>query len=576
MMIAAIALVGLLLAAVFVRYPGLLIIPALALVWRFTRKKHTFTAHGRARFADIDDVKRAGMTGGDGLPVGYIETARPTFWQALNGLFDKRIPDEEACRNMMVSMRKLQRVERRREEVRLNRAVHTAVFAPTGAGKGVSLVIPFLLSNRDSCVVIDPKGENAILTAAARRAMGHEVILLDPFKVVTQEPDTLNPLDAIDNTSDLAVDEIRSLAEAIVVRQGTEHDPHWNDSAEALIAAMIGATCAFLKGDDRSLQSVRALLTDDKERVAATTAMKNSPVWGGMLARMGGQAGQFVERELASVLTTANRHMNFLDTLAVAANTQKSSFNPERLRQGRMTVYLILPPERLRTQTGLLRLWITAMLQACVRGGLDESRRVTLLLDEAASLGVLQQLEDAVDKYRAYGVRCIFVYQAIPQLKKCWRPGMDEALLANTTQVYFGIQEYQTAAHVSKQLGQATIVVASGGTSGGGSSSESMGASPSRSNSANWGHSDSWQQQGRPLMRPEELMTANPRMAITFAPATRPICTYLTRYYERQPGGSRWRGLQTTAEVWLTAALMLLLATLGVWAAATIPIPQWR
>jgi type IV secretion system protein VirD4 len=84
----------------------------------------------------------------------------------------------------------------------------------------------------ESCVVIDFKGENARLTAAHRRAMGHRVVLLDPFQVVTNTPDTFNPLDLIDPASPTALDDCRDIAEALVIRIGEEKDPHWNDSSE--------------------------------------------------------------------------------------------------------------------------------------------------------------------------------------------------------------------------------------------------------------------------------------------------------------------------------------------------------
>ena len=48
------------------------------------------------------------------------------------------------------------------------------------------------------------------------------------------------------------------------------------------------------------------------------------------------------------MMTTTNRFLRFLDTLAVADNTKTSSFNPAELRKGKMTVYLILPPEHMR------------------------------------------------------------------------------------------------------------------------------------------------------------------------------------------------------------------------------------
>ena len=58
---------------------------------------------------------------------------------------------------------------------------HCLTFAPTGAGKGVSVVVPNLLSYPGSVVCLDPKGAIAAVTARQRAAMGQDVILFDPF-----------------------------------------------------------------------------------------------------------------------------------------------------------------------------------------------------------------------------------------------------------------------------------------------------------------------------------------------------------------------------------------------------------
>ena len=156
------------------------------------------------------------------------------------------------------------------------------------------------------------------------------------------------------------------------------------------------------------------------------------------------------------------------------------------------------------------------------------------LIDEAATLGHLQQLDDAVDKYRGYGVRLIFMYQSLGQLKKCFPEGQDQTLLSNVTQVFFGVNDPQTAEYVSSRLGDATIIVESGGTSRGNSSQKSGGPF-GRSYGRSWNANSNWQQHGRKLLKPEEVMNLPPRMAITFAAGVPPIRTWLTRYYEGRP-----------------------------------------
>ena len=51
---------------------------------------------------------------------------------------------------------------------------------------------------------------------------GEEHVLLDPFKMVTQQPDTFNPLDWIDRESPEAIDDCRDLGAALVTRTGHE------------------------------------------------------------------------------------------------------------------------------------------------------------------------------------------------------------------------------------------------------------------------------------------------------------------------------------------------------------------
>ena len=122
----------------------------------------------------------------------------------------------------------------------------------------------------------------------------------------------------------------------------------------------------------------------------------------------------------------------------------------------------------MRACMGLLRLWVGALMRAVVRGGLNEANKVHLVLDEAASLGHgMNALNDAVDKYRAYGIRCQFYYQSMGQLKLCWPEDQGQTLLSNSSQVFFAVNDLPTAEYVSNRLGTATIIVGSGGSNTG-------------------------------------------------------------------------------------------------------------
>jgi type IV secretion system protein VirD4 len=524
------------------------------------KRKYSYSAYGTARWAVASDIPS--MLDGNGLIVGHIAGKLGKF-DGIKALFDSRLPAKQACLKFLNSCQRKQP----KQLVRLTKAVHTAIFAPTGVGKGVSCVIPFLLTCRDSCVVVDFKGENARLTAQTRRKMGHRVVIVDPFRVVTQNPDTFNPLHFIDEESHTALDDCHDLAEALVIRTGDERDPHWTDSAEVWITAMMALVVCFGNEEEKSLQFARDLLTNPEKMQAAIKKMCDSDMWEGMLSRMGYQLTQFVERELGSVLTTTNRFLRFLDTLAIAESTKSSSFNPADLLKGKMTVYLVLPPEHMRAQSALLRLWIGSMLRAVVKNGLQEKNKVHFVLDEAASLGHMDALDDAIDKYRGYGVRLQLYYQSLGQLKKCWGTnGGDQVVMSNTSQVFFGVNDQQTAEYVSARLGEETIIVTSGGkgTSVTTQPSKEGGASTSTSRSTN----DNWSQLGRRLLKPEEVTSLNERVAITFIPSAPPIWTWLIRWYES--GWDDSGGIGPVKAVVDTACLFIAASVLAVWFTAAL------
>jgi type IV secretion system protein VirD4 len=540
LLIASTLLIGFSFAVLATVYPLIILVIVVALIAR--KRNRTLWAHGTARWANDKDLRRAGMLDSQaGMILGRVAMSIPNVLTAVAALFNARVKSDVACEQFFGAIRRFNRKKSSKEPLVRLKSVHTAVFAPTGVGKGVSCVIPHLLTCSDSAVCVDFKGENAKLTAEHRRKMGQRVVILDPFHVVGGK-DTFNPLDSIDKDSPLAIDDCRDLAAALVIRTGQEKEPHWADSAEAWIAAMAALVVRYGEPGDRSLQTVRALLTNPQKMEAAIALMCSSDAWGGMLARMGYSLTQYKDKELASTITTTNRFLRFLDTVAIAEITKASTFSPADLRNGKMTAYLVLPPEHMRSQSPLLRMWIGSMLRACVRGGLQEKNLVHFVLDESASLGHLEAIDDAVDKYRGYGIRLIFLFQSLSQLKVCFPDGQDQTLLSNTSQVFFGVNDNQTAEYVSTRLGEETIVVDSGGTGTGRSFQSSQQGTGTYGSSSN--QNQNWAQTARKLLKPEEVMVLPERIAITFTPGIPPLWTTLVRYYERdfqvQPQPRLW------------------------------------
>lgn len=176
--------------------------------------------------------------------------------------------------------------------IRLPNYCHILLVGATGSGKGVSIIIPQLLTYLGSLVCFDTKGDLFQITAARRARMGHRIIRLAPFNSGT---DALNPLDAIPADSPMLVDHARAVAESLVVRQGTEPDPHWNDKAVQVIVALLVLVLLRFEGEERSLNSVQEIASDEKLLAAAAAKLREI---GGIPARLGNQlSALFAEGE---------------------------------------------------------------------------------------------------------------------------------------------------------------------------------------------------------------------------------------------------------------------------------------
>lgn len=208
---------------------------------------------------------------------------------------------------------------------------------------------------------------------------------------------------------------------------------------------------------------------------------------------------------------------------------------------------------------------------AVVKGGVDRERRVHFVLDEAGSLGHMQCLEDALDKYRKFGVRLLLMYQAAGQLPACWPNGKDAVLIANTTTIFAGVNDLPTAQMVSERLGDETIVVTSGGRSSGWSHQGSN-HNGQQSSSYSVNTSDNWNQVQRRLLQPAEILNLDSRTALTFHPGLPPIRTQLVPYYLNAEPRRSW-----LADVWMwvQCLAMLLGALLLLGGAMGINIHHW-
>ena len=131
---------------------------------------------------------------------------------------------------------------------------HVLAFAPTRSGKGVSLVIPTLLSWQGSCIVNDLKGENWDITAGFREKAGQTCLRFAPVEMDKAKRGVrFNPLAEIRVNTERDVSDAQNLAEMLCQKprsNAAEDDDYFRDGAISLLTGLILHVCyvAFDKG----------------------------------------------------------------------------------------------------------------------------------------------------------------------------------------------------------------------------------------------------------------------------------------------------------------------------------------
>lgn len=393
---------------------------------------------------------------------------------------------------------------------------HVITVAPTRSGKGVSCVIPNLLHYPGSVIVTDPKGENHAVTARRRRELGSVVHALDPFDVVGGTA-AFNPVDLVDGDGPDANDDAWMLADMLVVPEGKGGDhTFWNEEARALLAGLVLHVATNAPPELRTLTHVRELLTLPPDPFQLLLKdMSESDSAGGLVARAASRLLQKAERERSGVISSAQSHTHFLDSPRMARVMGHSSVDLAEVKRGCVSLYLVLPPERMDTYRRWLRLTIACALLAMTRTPGRPRRRVLFLLDEFANLGRMEPVQRDISLAGAYGSSFWLLLQDLSQLKGTY-PDKWETFLANADVLQaFGINDWETAEYLSKMTGETTILVDSENVSAG----VSRGRSASRQQSA----AQTTSEKGRRLLLPDEVRRMTRETELLFVRGGGPV-----------------------------------------------------
>lgn len=400
---------------------------------------------GKQRWAQLEDLHRAGMLKQDGFIIGKLGYGSYIY----TGRYDS----------------------------------HILTIASVGSGKGVGVVIPNLLRHKGSTVVLDPKGENFIITAKKRKDLGNKVFYYDPWEIIDSYNKmnhgtvvhgavkaTINPLDFILPDSPDIEDHARMLASSLILRTDSSGDFFYN-GAETLLARLIVYVCTTMPmgNPDRNMLTVRSLVTMQGRdlmvklvKVYSTLKTAGKELHPMVIDLMNWLDDNLKSkaRSFADIFSFAQQATEFLSNARVRKAFETSNINILELKTNPTSLYLILDMDKLLFVSDnykpLVRLIITTcMMGASVREVAEE--KLLFMLDEIAQLGNLQYLPNLLSIYRSKGVVVWTIWQNLAQIQANYEKEWQTIIGNCDVQQYFGVNDEETAKRVSEAAGNTTI-----------------------------------------------------------------------------------------------------------------------
>lgn len=470
---------------------GLILAPGLALL--IPRRR---PLHGESRFARTGEIARAGLFAPAGIILG-----RFGGWGRFGG-------------RLLV----------------LGGQTGVALAAQPGAGKGVGVVVPNLLTWPGSIVCTDPKIENYPITAGFRRAMGHQVYLFNPLSPEGRTH-RWNPLDYVSDAAGQRISDLQLIAH-MFFPDPPGADPFWAAGGRSLflgIALYLFDTPSY----PRTIGEVlRQGMANDEEGFATH--------WKRVIqGRMSGAhpLSDTCVRALYDVIdlappTASSIRKTFTSRLELWANpvldaaTAASDFDLRELRKKPLSIYLGVMPKDLERLAPLMSLFFQQAI-ALQTDELPEHNpalrhQVLMVMDEFPAFGRIPILTKASGFLRGFNVRLLLIMQALSQIRDNYGENGAKTLLKTlAARIFFAPKDMEDATEISNELGFTTVK----------SKSVSQPALNLFSSKGHRHRSVSTSDQKRALMLPQEVKEIGVDCEIVFVENVRPIFCKKLCYY---------------------------------------------
>lgn len=356
---------------------------------------------------------------------------------------------------------------------------HCIIIGANGSGKTRRLYAVNIERLKSwSQVIVDPKG--ILATLLVDHVPNPKVY--DPFGVTSLRESvyqTYNAVAALDPDSDEFVDDAMGQAESII-SSSTHKESHWGESGQEIMAGLLMYSRLTKKGGG-SLPHIRQILALPPERLKEEVEFILEAADSYDYEELFNKVSKLKDvdpdnKEIFGILSTCLTQTRWVDSRRIRAmiegppamnGVSPKQFDFATLKKEPTTVFLILPPDRLRTHAAWLKLMLTSIIQPLMKST-AKGVPVAFWLDEYYPIAKngFPLIDDNIAMFREFGIKIILALQSLSQAIMLWgRDGWQGYINNMGVAQFFGTNDVVTSKFVSDMSGENFVPV--GNTSGG-------------------------------------------------------------------------------------------------------------
>ncbi|MFY9221552.1 MAG: type IV secretory system conjugative DNA transfer family protein, partial [Blastocatellia bacterium] len=322
---------------------------------------------------------------------------------------------------------------------------HTMVLGPSGVGKGRGFFLWQLPNFNGSFVYADPKGEGWAISSGYRQ---------HSRRYAPREPDNsfcFNWIPLCGKDAHLCL----SLAKALILSSGgsgSAEAEFWIETGSYFLAAVFAHTSTFSCPTPAAAYDLVTTIKGED----LTDLLLNSP---NLIAKQYGTLFSATEPKLrGNIMIGATAKLIWLADEKVRRFTSASLEPPDfgELRKKNVAVYWVLSEQDVAVLKSLSTLFFTLVLHQIKEA--EGNIPVCLLLDEAANIGRIPNLEVEISVIRGRNIGLVLGLQSLAQLENVYGQAAGKIIADNcNSKIVLAGLDFKSADYLSKTLGKTTI-----------------------------------------------------------------------------------------------------------------------